>query len=625
MINKNTSPEKIWKEYENGVSYKGSLGDKGLYEQSKRNERFYCGDQWRGAQCGADRPLVRHNVIKRIGDYKQAVIGSSPLSVSFSAEGVPDIKATRETSADIRKNAPELLANGGNPLEKMDRMQELDFITGVMSDYCTTTMERLKFNNIKDKALRKAYLSGTAVVYTYWDEDINTGLYADEAQTTSIKGDIRCEVLDIENFYVGNPNEEDVQQQPYIIVEQRRGVEDVKREMKRLRRPQQDIDRVKADEDIENLAGDYGAKTLEGDKKCTVITKFYKLHNDDGTFRIMAVRTCKEVIVRPDWDTKLDVYPFAVFVWEQRSNCFYGESEVTWLIPNQIAINRMLTAAVWAVMINGMPILIKDEDRIPQEISNDPGQVIDVVNLNGQGVSGALQYVTPPAFYAQFDNMAQSIINNTLAQSGANDAALGDVTPNNTSAIIAVREAATMPMTMFANRFYQFVEDIARVWASFWLNMYGKRSLKVTDKQGTWYMPFDADNYKNLMLSVKVDVGASTLWSEAQSIATLDNLFGKQVIDVLQYLERLPKGVVPNISGLIEEVRAANNAAANAPQPPAPASTPSDMQTPPTTEAMNPDNILGGLSPEARTKFDALSPEAQKQLLDSAMKKGAEI
>ena len=620
MSSKNITPEKIWKEYENGVSYKGSLGDKGLYEQSKRNERFYCGDQWRGAQCGADRPLVRHNVIKRIGDYKQAVIGSSPLSVSFSAEGVPDVKATREATADVRKQAPELLAKGSNPLEEMDRMQELDFVTGVMSDYCTTTMERLKFNNIKDKALRKAYLSGTAIVYTYWDEDINTGLYVDEAQTKSIKGDIRSEVLDVENFYVGNPNEEDIQRQPYIIIEQRRSVEEVKREMKRLRRPQADIEMVKADEDTQNLAGDYGSQVLEGDKKCTVLTKYYKHHNDDGTYKVMAVRVCKGVVVRPDWDTKLDIYPFASFVWEQRSNCFYGESEVTWLIPNQIAINRMLTAAVWAVMINGMPILVKDRDRIPQDISNDPGQIIDATNLNGQGVNGALQYVVPPAFYAQFDNMAQSIIGNTLAQSGANDAALGNVNPDNTSAIIAVREAATMPMTMFANRFYQFVEDIARVWASFWLNMYGKRSLKVTDRQGTWYMPFDADNYKNLMLSVKVDVGASTLWSEAQSIATLDNLFGRQVIDVLQYLERLPKGVVPNISGLIEEVRAANEAAAQATQPPA--TTPEGT---PTTDAMNPQNILAGLSPEARAKFEELSSEQQKQLLDSAMKRGAEI
>ena len=42
----------------------------------------------------------------------------------------------------------------------------------------------------------------------------------------------------------------------------------------------------------------------------------------------------------------------------------------------------------------------------------------------------------------------QQMIAQTLTQSGANNAALGDVRPENTSAIIAVREAATMPLQM---------------------------------------------------------------------------------------------------------------------------------------------------------------------------------
>lgn len=615
MSDKTNTPEEIWKEYENGISYKGALGERGLYEQSKRNERFYAGDQWHGAQCGADRPLVRHNVIKRIGDYKQAIIGSSPLTVNFSAEGVPDIKPVRESNSELRKNMPELIAIGADPLAGLDDTHRMDLITGLLGDYCTTTMERLKFNNLKDKALRKAYLSGTAIAYTYWDESINTGLYADEGRTKSIKGDIRCEIIDIENFYVGDPNEEDIQQQPYIIVEQRRSVDDIKREMKCLRRRQEDIDRIKPDENTGNLAGDYGSQVLDGDKKCTVLTKYCKKYKDDGTYKVMAVRVCRGVTVRPEWDILLDVYPFASFVWEQRSNCFYGESEITYLIPNQIAINRMLTAAVWAVMINGMPILVKDGDRIPQEISNDPGQVVDAIGLNGAAVGGALQYVSPPAFYAQFDNMAQSIINNTLTQSGANDAALGNLRPDNTSAIIAIREAATMPMTMFSNRFYQFVEDIARVWASFWINMYGKRNLKISDKSGTWYMPFNGEDYKNMILTVKVDVGASTLWSEAQSISTLDNLFGKQIINVLQYLERLPKGVVPDITGLIEEIKSADQAAAQA----AAQGASSAMGEPQLANTqINPDNIIAGLSDGARAKFDALSPDMQQKLLADA-------
>ena len=59
-------PKRIMGEYQHAVNYKNQLGVRGLYEQNKINERFMVGDQWHGAKCGADRPLVRHNVIKRI-------------------------------------------------------------------------------------------------------------------------------------------------------------------------------------------------------------------------------------------------------------------------------------------------------------------------------------------------------------------------------------------------------------------------------------------------------------------------------------------------------------------------------------------------------------------------------
>ena len=36
---------------------------------------------------------------------------------------------------------------------------------------------------------------------------------------------------------------------------------------------------------------------------------------------------------------------------------------------------------------------------------------------------------------------------------------------------------------------------------------------------------------------------------------TLDNLFERQVITPLQYLSRLPKGTVPNLSGLLRELK----------------------------------------------------------------------
>lgn len=90
MKRKAWEPAQMFAEYEAGRSFKAGLGKHGLYEQGKTNERFYVGDQWYGARCGNDRPLVRHNVIKRIGDYKMAVVSSNPVTVNYSVEGVPD-------------------------------------------------------------------------------------------------------------------------------------------------------------------------------------------------------------------------------------------------------------------------------------------------------------------------------------------------------------------------------------------------------------------------------------------------------------------------------------------------------------------------------------------------------
>ena len=83
-----TQATAVFSEYEKAKEHKESLGDKGLYEQTKINARFYSGNQWYGANCGNDRPLVRHNIIKRIGDFKMSQILSGRYTVSFFAGGV---------------------------------------------------------------------------------------------------------------------------------------------------------------------------------------------------------------------------------------------------------------------------------------------------------------------------------------------------------------------------------------------------------------------------------------------------------------------------------------------------------------------------------------------------------
>lgn len=616
-----SNPQLIMTEYNNAVNYKSQIGVRGLYEQNKINERFMVGDQWYGAKCGADRPLVRHNVIKRIGDYKMAVVGSNPAAVNYSADGVPNTLELKERVQKLRDE----VSRGGAPLqddllfnEDIPTSEEINIVMSALSDYYRVTAERVKLDDLKEQVLRDAYVTGTGVLYTYWDANIRTGMYADEGRRTAITGDIVCEVIDVEDVYFGDPSITDVQKQPYIILAQRKPVDEIKRIMRTHRRTA-DMEDIKPDSATQYQAGEYGETEQQGTKRATLLTKLYKEWDKDGKdYCVKAVMVCGGVTVRPEWDIGIRMYPLAAFRWERRKSCAYGESEVTYLIPNQIAINRMITASVWAVMMMGMPIMLVNGDVIHQPVTNEPGQIIKVNGSIGD-IQGSARYLNPPNFSPNFDKNIASLISNTLTQSGANDSALGDVNPENTSAIIAVREAATMPMQTIQNRFYSFLEDVARIWAEFWVMHYGKRQLKIEEADGSvWYMPFDGNRYRDLLINARIDIGASTLWSEAQSIRTLDNLFDREVIDVFQYLKRLPKGTVPNVNGLIREMQTANQAAAKAKQQ-ASALNSGGLAA---ADTVTPDEVVAGLDPEMRQVYDEIPEQARTALLKNAMAQG---
>lgn len=544
-------PESIFKEYEAGVTYKTSIGDLGIYEQAKINERHFIGDQWYGAMCGNKRPLVRQNMIKRIGEYKMSAIGSAPVAVNYSAEGVPNTN-------DIRKKAKEMQTNilsgdasfeGATP----DNV-EISVITDAMSKYRKITAERVKFDLKAEEALRNAFISGTGIAYTYWDNDIETGLYADEGKTTKIKGDIDFEILDVENVNFGDPNNDDVQSQPYITISQRLNVEAVRREAKRNHQNADDIEPNNNDGTYNS--GTRGEQEPTDNRRVTVLTKLYKEYDENGNYKVMAVKVTEKATVRKAWDTGLTMYPIAVFCWERRRSCIYGDSEVTYLIPNQVAINRMASAAVDSAIKVGMPKMIVNADLIPDsvQVTNEPGQIIRVYG-DMQDVSGALGYVAPPYFASQYQTLIDTIMSNSLSMAGANDAALGDIRPDNAAAIMQMREAALQPMQIYQNRYYGFIEEISRIWVDFWINKYGKRNLKVETANGIEYIPFDADRYKNLVFTANVDVGASTLWGEGVVVSRLDGLLQSQIITPEQYLERMPQGLIPRLHELIEDLR----------------------------------------------------------------------
>jgi hypothetical protein len=150
---------------------------------------------------------------------------------------------------------------------------------------------------------------------------------------------------------------------------------------------------------------------------------------------------------------------------------------------------------------------------------------------------------------------------------GANDAALGDVNAEQASgaAIIATQKQASVPLENVQAALYQFVEDIYLIWGDFYLAKYNADRTMSYKKNGKVMTDtFNSTPYQDMLLRVSVDVGPSSYWSEIASMQSLDNLLNGGKIDIIQYLERLPNGILPKKQELIEEIKANMQAQAEA-------------------------------------------------------------
>ena len=279
----NLEPKLIVDEYLKGSDFKASLGAKGIFEQTKINERFYIGDQWYGAKCGNDRPLVRYNIIKRIATYKISQILNIPLAVNFSAEGVAfDDEKSNEFSFED-ENVTD---------------SEINYMMLKFDSYYNTTAERVKLYDLNEKILRKAYISGTSVLYTYWDDTLRVGDFKENDGTKSITGDICSEVLDIENIVFGDPYCESVEKQPYIILKSSKDKESVLREARLMGASLETLDSISA---------------CAKDDKIDVYTKLYKEYKKGVGYTIKSVKVCEKAVIRSSFDTCLSLYPVALF------------------------------------------------------------------------------------------------------------------------------------------------------------------------------------------------------------------------------------------------------------------------------------------------------------------------
>ena len=489
------SPEEIYEEYLAAKQYNASIE---LDERVKNYENFFIGKQWEGVNApDMDKPVF--NILKRVINYFIAMLASDSVGVSIK---------TFNRREDSRRRA----------------------LNDTLKEQIMLIMEENKFPQLIRHMLRDAAVDGDGCIHLYYDAQAENG--------DGYLGKVACEVINNTDIYFGNPYDPDVNRQPYIIIASRRDTESVIQEMGKNAIDAKSISEVFSDDAFEKESGFYA-------KRCTVLTKYYRQNG-----RIWFTKVIKGAVVKKPICMELKNYPVCYMNWERTKGSYHGVGVVEGLIPNQIAINKMAAMAQQFIRQQAFPRVFYNRNKIknwtggikPVAVAGDPNDIV-YTDRHNQSMS------------AQVSEYIDKFINNTKDLMGASDAALGNVTPNNTSAIIAVQKATAVPLELIRQEYYRFTEDYVRVCIDMMSCYYGKRMMTICEEGRYYEEEIDFSIFDSNRMSLNIDIGAASYWSEITASTTLDNLFKSGLIDPVSYLEGIPQNSVPNKSKLIEEAK----------------------------------------------------------------------
>ena len=682
---KENTVTKAWELYELGRQYNESLVPN-QYNVVQTNTEFFIGNQWLNlpdtpAMRGLPKPTF--NILKRVASLFIASLTSSGAALHFEPLAYYDGGRSVDPDHSVSQFANAAVAN---------------------------LLEKFKFDYRLRDALFDGAQTGDYCAHLWFDPSAQP--YG--GMLGSHMGEIQLELVDGINVMFGNPNDRRVQEQPYIIVVGRDTVENLKAEAEYYKKHPKAYGKggtanaygagdvvsdtentdflgvggrteiisdagtgkalylymyTKQETEVEQIDPRTGKPLMEDvldkDGNPVMTTDEYGLPSvkkrpvKKMVQTVHVTKATRTAIIYEDVDTGMALYPIAWGNWEKQKNQYHGRALVTGLLPNQIFINSMFATAMRHMQLMAFPKTIYNADLI-SAWTNEVGQAIGVHGLQpGMSISQVATNLQP----AEMSNQIFALIDKAMAYTkeclGATDAQMGNVKPDNTSALMVLQTNAEVPLENVRSGVYEWIEDIAAVLLDMIGTYYGERPIvvdqvmeeMVNDPTGTPKIDpmtgmmqmqtitrkvvktFDFSVFKHLFLNVRVDVGATTYFSEIAMTQTLDNLRRDGTLDVIQYLERLPDKLIPKKQALIDELRGRiaqgeqANAAAGAaiPEPGAPVSaaapSPAPESKPSIAEGglavaqggpLSFDKQVAGLPTMAEAKYNELPNIAKK-------------
>lgn len=675
------SKTKAWELYERGVSYNNALVPN-QYRVVETNTEFFIGNQWlhlpsTPAMNALPKPVF--NILKRVASLFVASLTSSGATIRFEPLAYYD----GSNMADPQHNAAEFAnAAVSNLMEKWKfdyRVREALYDGVQTGDYCahfwydpdalpyggafgsykgeiqmelvdginvmfgnpnTTdvqsqpyilligrdTVEHLRWEAERFRKNKKHYESGTANK----DRDLDAAIQPDSEYNwqTGVGGHTEA----IEDNNVGKALF------VYLYTKVQKEVDKLDENGDPVYEDEYDEDGnpVYEEEDGEPVLNIHGEpipkrKPVKEIKSTVYVTK-----------------ATRSAVIFENVDTGLELYPIIWGNWEKQKNQYHGRALVTGMLPNQIAINRLFASALHSIDCLAFPPTIYNADLIPK-LTNGVGQVIGVHGLQpGQSVGQMIQTLEPGNMSAQVFQMMDRVVALTKDCLGATDAQLGTANPDNTSALMVLQTNSEVPLENPRANLYEWVEDMAPILLDMMGTNYGTRPVVIEREfeepvMGPGGAPmldpmtgmmqtqkivrkvveeFDFSQFKHLYFNLKIDVGATSYYSEVAMTQTLDNLRRDGTLDVIQYLERIPDKLIPRKQDLINELRGRiaegdqENAAAGAaiPEPGSPVSMKKD-RSPTQAGGLDKPLAMTGLATQAESQYEDLPNIAKKTAL----------
>ena len=502
----------IWKQYLDGVKYQQSMG---FTTDFPKFISFKEGDQWAAVtENTKNLPRPVFNITEMFIRAKRAAITNQGLSLTYTPLEVFDDEEMQTRAEQGAK----------------------DF-----TDFAKIMWENIDQEELNNEFVDDSVTVGTGILHYYWNPNKKGG------NQLKWNGDMQGEVLDPLNVFVSNPQRRKIQDQEWIIIQDRMTIGEAKELARREGIAEEYIKLIGADN---NESGEYTSETKEvtENDKITVLIKYFK---KDGAV-YYSKSTSSMVIVEdraltPEVEGstfKMSLYPIALMPCIRRKKCIYGLGIAQDVIAINKAINQLKAMQLLNAIQCGNPALVTRPNAIRQKITNQGGQIITDYSPNGDGI----RYMQPPNFSTIFSQLGNEMFELARTTTGVTDVSTGETLGANmaASAIIALQNQAKTPIKELQNRYFSAIKEVGDIWLEFFKAYYNMdRNMAIENEDGeVENRIFNGSQYADIDYKLKVEVAVATD-KETLAVSLLDAMRAREDINKEQYVELMPDAAMP--------------------------------------------------------------------------------